>query len=85
MTMRHIRNRLVSALAILAFAVSLAGAQSAPTPPSTPAAPGDLGTKSAPTPLTASPPQEQLVDGPVKKVDPLSAGAAGRRLAPGRR
>ena len=49
--MKHIRNRLVSAGAILAFTVSGAGAQTAPTAPSTP---GALGGQSAPQ-MRASP------------------------------
>jgi len=69
--MRHIRNRLLSAVVILSFAGSLAGAQTAPAPPSTPTAPGALGPQGAHTPMTASPPQETLMDGPVKQVDPL--------------
>ena len=67
--MNHRGHRLVLAGAILAFAVSVAGAQTAPTPSSPPTAPGAQG---APPPMTASPPQEKLVDGPVKDVDPLA-------------
>ena len=70
--MNHIRNRLVLAGAILALAVSVAWAQTAPTSPSTPTAPGARGAQAAPPPMTASPPQEKLVDGPVKQVDPLA-------------
>ena len=72
--MNHIRNRLVLAGAILAFAVSVAGAQTAPPAPSTPTAPGALGAQGAPPSMTANPPQEQekVVDGPVKQVDPLA-------------
>jgi hypothetical protein len=67
--MRHIRNRLVIAGAILAFAVSVAGAQSAP---STPTAPSANGVQRAPSPMTANPPPEKVMDGPVKQVDPLA-------------
>jgi Cu/Ag efflux protein CusF len=70
--MKHILNRLFSAVVILAFAASLAGAQTAPAPPSTPTAPGALGPQGAPTPMSASPPQETRMDGPVKQVDPLA-------------
>ena len=66
--MNHRGHRLVLAGAILAFAVSVAGAQTAP---STPAAPGAMGTQASPPPMTASPPQEKVMDGPVKQVDPL--------------
>ena len=66
--MNHREHRLVLAGAILAFAVSVAGAQTAP---STPAAPGVMGTQASPPPMTASPPQEKVMDGPVKQVDPL--------------
>ena len=65
--MRRILNRLVLAGAILAFAVTVAGAQTAPTSPSTPGA-----AQGAPPPTTASPPQAKVVDGPVKQVDPLA-------------
>lgn len=70
--MRHNLNRLASAVAILAFAVSLAAAQTAPTPSSTPTSPGTLGTQGAAPPMSAGPPKEKIVDGPVKKVDPLA-------------
>lgn len=68
--MRHMLYRLLSAGAIVAFAVVLAGAQTAPMPPSTPNAPGGLRAQEAPAPGTPSLPQEKVVDGPVKKVDP---------------
>ncbi len=67
--MRHILNRLVSAGAILACVVSLAGAQTAPTSPSPPTTPGTL---SGPPARSANIPQAKLVDGPVKQVDPLA-------------
>jgi hypothetical protein len=65
--MRHIRNRLVLAGAILALAVAVAGAQTAPSTPAAPEA-----AQGAPSPRTASPPQEKVMDGPVKQVDPLA-------------
>jgi Cu/Ag efflux protein CusF len=67
--MRHILNRLVIAGAILAFAVSAAGAQTAPSAPATP---GAREAQGAPSPMTASPPQEKAMEGPVKRVDPLA-------------
>ena len=69
--MNHIRHRRVLAGAILLLAVSGAWAQTAPTAPSTPAAPGAPGLQAPPPPMTASPPQEKVMDGPVKQVDPL--------------
>jgi len=65
--MRHIRNRLVLAGTILALAVAVAGAQTAPSTPATPEA-----AQGAPPSTTASPPQAKVVDGPVKQVDPLA-------------
>ncbi len=70
--MKPVRNRLVLAAAILAFAVSVAWAQTAPTSPSIPTAPGARGAQGAQPPMNASPPQEKLVDGPVKQIDPLA-------------
>lgn len=67
--MNHIRNRLVLAGAILALAVSVAEAQTAPPSSSTP---GPLGAQGAPPPMTANLPQEKVMDGPVKRVDPLA-------------
>lgn len=67
--MRHILNRVVLAGAILALAVSVAWAQTAPPSPSTPAAP--RAAQGTPPPMPASPPQAKVMDGPVKQVDPL--------------
>lgn len=69
--MNHIRHRLALAGAILAFAFSAAWAQTMPPAPSTPTAPGTRGAQGAPSPMTASQPQEKVMDGPVKQVDPL--------------
>ena len=55
--MNHRGHRLVLAGAILAFAVSVAGAQTTPTPSSPP---GARGAQGAPPPMTASPPQEKV-------------------------
>lgn len=65
--MNHISRRLVVTGAILLLAASAAWAQTTPPSPSTPAA---SGTQGAP-PMTASPPEEKVMDGPVKQVDPL--------------
>ena len=65
--MNHISRRLVVTGAILLLAASVAWAQTTPPSPSTPAARGAQGAP----PMTASPPQEKVMDGPVKQVDPL--------------
>ncbi len=70
--MKAVGNSLVLAGAILALAVSGAWAQTAPTSPSTSAAPGPSGVQGAQPPMSANPPQEKMVDGPVKQVDPLA-------------
>ena len=67
--MNPARKYLVVAGALLAFAVSVAGAQAAPPSSSTP---GALGAQAAPPPMSASPPQERVMDGPVKQVDQLA-------------
>ena len=67
--MRHMQNCLVSAVAILAFGASVAGAQTAPTPPSTLTA---VEAQDAPPSMTANPRQATLMDGPVKQVDPVA-------------
>jgi len=66
--MKPILLRLVLAGAILAVAVAVAGAQTTPTAPSPPTGPRAQG---APPPMPASPPQETVMEGPVKAVDPL--------------
>ncbi len=68
--MRQMLYRLLSAAAILAFAVALAGAQTMPPPPSPPNTAGGLKVQEAPAPLSQGQPQEKVMDGPVKKVDP---------------
>ncbi len=65
------RTCLVSVGAILALAVSVAGAQTVQTAPGTPTAPGAIGAQAAPPRTPASPPEEEVMDGPVKHVDPL--------------
>ena len=67
--MRHIRNRLVVAGAILVLAGSVAWAQTAPPAPATPPTP--RAAQETPSPMPASPPQAKVMDGPVKQVDPL--------------
>ena len=69
-TMRHIRNRLVVAGAILVLAVSVTWAQTAPPAPATPTTP--RAAPGTPPPMPASPPQAKVMDGPVKQVDPLA-------------
>ena len=66
--MKPILLRLVLAGAILAVAVAVAGAQTMPTAPAPPTGPRAQG---APPPMPASPPQETVMEGPVKAVDPL--------------
>ena len=68
-TMRHIRNRLVVAGAILVLAGSVAWAQTAPPASATPTTP--RAAQGTPPPMSASPPQAKVMDGPVKQVDPL--------------
>ncbi len=63
---------LVVAAAILGLVVPPVLAQTMPAPPSAPAAPGAPGPGDLATPRTASPPQERLVEGPVKKVEPAT-------------
>jgi len=70
--MKYVRPCLLSAGAILALAVAVAGAQTAPTAPATPTALGALRAQAAPPPIPTNPPQEKVMDGPVKHVDPLA-------------
>jgi len=77
--MHPLRLRVVVAGAILALAISMAGAQSAPPAPSAPTTPGTRGAQSPPPPMPARPPQEKVMDGPVKQVDALR-GTAERSL-----
>lgn len=67
--MKPIRYSLVVVGVLLACAASVAGAQTAPT---TPTAPGALSAQSGPPPMPANPPEEKVIDGPVKQVDPLA-------------
>jgi Cu/Ag efflux protein CusF len=70
--MMRILKPLAIAAAILALTVPLAMAQTGPASPSTPGAPGAPGPSDLPAPRTPSPPQEKLIDGPVKNVDPVA-------------
>lgn len=74
--MRHIRHRLVVAGVILALAVSVAWAQSAPPAPSTPVTPGTGWLYGALAPMPARPPHAKVMAGPVKQVDPLGQAIA---------
>jgi len=60
--MRHIRNRLVVAGAILVLAVSVTWAQTAPPAPATPTTP--RAAQGTPPPMSASPPQAKVMDAP---------------------
>ncbi len=66
--MKRLRTCLVSVGAMLALAVSVAAAQTAP---GTATAPGAIGAQAAPPRTPASPPEEKVMDGPVKHVDPF--------------
>jgi len=66
--MRHLLNRLVVAGAILVLAGAVAWAQTAPPAPATPTTP--RAAQGTPPPMSASPPQAKVMDGPVKQVDP---------------
>jgi len=70
--MKRILKPLVFAAAIVALTVPPAMAQTAPMPAQAPAPPGAPGPADLLEPRTASPPQERLVEGPVKKVDPAA-------------
>jgi len=70
--MKPISKLLVLAAVIVALTVPLAMAQTAPMPSPAPAAPGAPGPADLSAPRTASLPQEKLVEGPVKKVDPVA-------------
>jgi Cu/Ag efflux protein CusF len=70
--MNRISKPLVLAAAIVALIVPPAMAQTAPMPAPAPAAPGAPGPVDLSAPRSASPPQEKLVEGPVKKVDPAA-------------
>jgi Cu/Ag efflux protein CusF len=67
--MRRILLPLASAAAILVLTALPVTAQTAPPAPPAAATPGPIDQPSA---LTPSPPQEKLIDGPVKKVDPVA-------------
>lgn len=68
--MMHILRPLVVAAAILALTVPPVMAQVAPPPGA--AAPGGSGPADLPAPKSPMPPQEKVIDGPVKKVDPAA-------------
>lgn len=70
--MERILRPLVTAVAILTLAVPLATAQTMPVPPPAPGGPGATGLAPLPATRPPTPPQEKLVEGPVKKVDPLA-------------
>ncbi len=66
--MRRLVKPLIASAAILILMVAPVMAQTMPA--QRPAAPGAPGLE--PAPRIPSPPQEKLIDGPVKKVDPAS-------------
>ncbi len=70
--MMRILKPLIVAAAILALTVSAVMAQTAPMSPPAPAAPGAPGPADLPAPRTLIPPQEKLIQGPVKEVDPAA-------------
>ena len=70
--MKAILKPVVLAAAILASAVPPVMAQTAPISPPAPASPRAPGPADLPAPRTPSPPQEKLIDGSVKKVDPAA-------------
>ncbi len=70
--MKRILKPLVFSAAILALTVPTVMAQTTPMPPLAPAVPGAPGAADLPAPRTPSLPQEKLIDGPVKMVDPMA-------------
>ncbi len=70
--MMRILKPLIVATAILALTVPAVMAQTAPMSPPTPAVPGAPGPADLPAPRTLIPPQEKLIEGPVKDVDPAA-------------
>ena len=70
--MKRILTSLVSAATILVLTALPALGQTAPAPPPAPVAPGAPGPMDQPAARTPSPPQEKFIDGPVKKVDPVT-------------
>ncbi len=70
--MKRLLKPLVFSAAILALTVPPVMAQTTPMPPLAPAAPGAPGPADLPAPRTPSLPQEKLIDGPVKMVDPMA-------------
>ena len=67
--MRRILMALTAAAAILVLTALPVMAQTAPPAPPASAAPGPTDQPSA---MTPSPPEEKLIDGPVKQVDPVA-------------
>jgi osmotically-inducible protein OsmY len=70
--MERILRPLVTAVAMLALAVPLATAQTTLVPPPAPGGPRASGPTAVPSPRTPTPTQEKVVEGSVKKVDPLA-------------
>ncbi len=70
--MKRILKPLVFSAAILVLAIPPVMAQTSPMPPLAPAVPGAQGPADLPAPRIPSLPQEKLIDGPVKKVDPMA-------------
>lgn len=70
--MMRILKPVLVAGAILTLTVPPVMAQTAPVRPSGPAAPGAPGAADLPAPKSSIPPQEKLIDGPVKEIDPAA-------------
>ncbi|HSB70658.1 MAG TPA: hypothetical protein VLT62_15130 [Candidatus Methylomirabilis sp.] len=70
--MKRILTSLVSAATILALTALPAMGQTAPAPPPGSVAPGAPGPADQPAARAPIPQQEKVIDGPVKKVDPVA-------------
>jgi hypothetical protein len=70
--MKHFVTPLTAAVAVLALTISFAMAQTAANPPGAPSTSADPGLTPVPSPGASRPRVEQVIDGPVKDVDPVA-------------